>query len=284
MCEPSLAGLKHAVRTPETRIRTADPATSAALLLREIRWNGGFPDGQSVPFAEDLTALIGGRGTGKSTIIESLRFVLDIAPIGEAAARDHNGVVHNVLRTGTTVSLVVDVATPTPTRYTIERTVPHPPVVKDSSGTVTKLRPSDVVPSIEIFGQHELAELAQEKKLMAEMVGRIAGRPVAADHRAAIVRDLVENRGELARIEQSQQDLEDELMDIPRLTEQADKFVASDLGEKLAAKRRLDADASVFDEIARRLDHASTQTGDFDAETLLASVRAEVTGSSQTRV
>jgi hypothetical protein len=133
-----------------------------------------------------------------------------------------------------------------------------------------------VVPSLEIFGQHELAELAQDKKLMAEMVGRIAGQPVAADSRPAIVRDLAENRGDLARIEQSQQDLEDELADIPRLTEQAQKFTASDLGEKLAAKRRLNADEAALDEILRRLDLVSTQTAELHADTLLASVRAEV--------
>lgn len=276
MCEPSLSGLKHAVRTPETRISLTNPATSAALILREISWNGGFLDGQTVPFAEDLTSLIGGRGTGKSTVVESLRYALDIAPIGAAATRDHSSVVQHVLRTGTTVSLVVDVATPTPTRYAIERTVPHPPVVKDSSGTVTRLRPTDVVHSLEIFGQHELAELAQDKKLMAEMVSRIAGRPVASDSRSAIVRELIENRAELARIEQRQQDLEEELADFPRLSEQARKFAESELGEKLAAKRRLDADEAIMDEIVRRLDLMSTQAAELDADTLLASVRAEL--------
>lgn len=276
MCEPSLAGLKHAVRTPETRISRTDPATSATLILREISWNGGFLDGQTIPLSDDLTSLIGGRGTGKSTVVESLRYVLDIVPIGAEAQKDHLGVVQNVLRTGTTVSLVVDVETPTPMRYTIERTVPHPPRVKDSNGAVTKLKPADVVPSLEIFGQHELAELAQDKTLMAEMVGRIAGRPVAADSRPIIVRDLAENRSDLAKVERKQQDLEDELADIPRLEEQSHKFADSDLGAKLAAKSRLNADEAALDEIVRRLDRVSAQTSELDADTLLASVRAEV--------
>ncbi|TNC18618.1 hypothetical protein FHE66_06155 [Georgenia sp. 311] len=278
MCQPSLAGLKHAVRTPETRISLADPATSAAVLLREMRWNGGFLDGQTVWFADDLTSLIGGRGTGKSTVIESLRYVLDIAPIGAAAEKDHDDVIRNVLHTGTTVTLVVEVAAPSPARYTIERTVPHPPVVRDSSGTVTTLRPQDVVGSLEIFGQHELAELAQDKQLMAEMVARVAGRPVAANSRPAIVRDLSENRADLARVELSQENLEDELADIPRLTEQSLAFEKSDLGDKLAAKRRLDADEAVLNEVTRRLQLVSNRTSELDAATLLATVRADVSG------
>ncbi len=276
MCEPSLAGLQHAVRTPQTRISLDDPTTGAGLILREIRWNGGFLDGQCVPFADDLTALIGGRGTGKSTVVESLRFVLQIEPIGASARKDHDGVVQNVLRTGTTVSLVVDVPSPTPTTYTIERTVPHDAIVKDSSGTKTNLRPVDVVRNLEIFGQHELAELAQDKQLMAAMVSRIAGRPTASEARPSIVRDLKENRDELFRLERNQLELESELADIPRLEEQAQKFAASDLGEKLSAKHRLNADEAALDEIARRLSLASSQTAALDSETLLSSLRAEV--------
>ena len=276
MCEPSLGGLRHAVRTPETRISLDDPSTSAAVLLRDIRWTGGFLDGQVVPFAEDLTALIGGRGTGKSTIIESLRYVLEIAPIGESAKKDHDGVVQNVLRTGTTVALTVDVTSPAPARYSIERTVPQPAVVKDASDTATALRPGDVVPGLEVFGQHELAELAQDKNLMAEMVGRIAGRPIAADSRLPIVRELSDNRGALAKVERDQSDLEDELADIPRLTEQAKTFAASDVGEKLVTKRRLSSDEAVLDEIVRRLDKVASRTADFAPEALLASVRGSV--------
>lgn len=277
MCEPSLSGLRHAVRTPETRISTADPATAAGVLLREISWTGGFLNGQTVPLAEDLTALIGGRGTGKSTVIESLRFVLEIEPIGAAARKDHDGVVSNVLRTGTTVTLTVDVTSPTPARYSIERTVPHPAEVKDASGSTTPLRPSDVVPGLEIFGQHELAELAQDKKLMAEMISRIAGRPAAAADRPAIIRELSDNRDALATIERSQRELEDELADIPRLTEQARTFAASDLGTKLAARQRLSADEAVIEEINRRLDGLWTHVTGMDTETLLASARAELT-------
>lgn len=82
MSEPTLAGLKHALRTPQTRVSLTDPTSTSRVLLRDISWVGGFLDGQTIPLAEDLTAIIGGRGTGKSTMIESLRYVLEIAPIG----------------------------------------------------------------------------------------------------------------------------------------------------------------------------------------------------------
>lgn len=277
MCEPSLAGLCHAIRTPQTRVSTSDPATTSRVLLREISWTGGFLDGQSIPLAEDLTALIGGRGTGKSTAIESLRYVLDLPPIGESARSDHEGVVKNVLRTATTTSLVVDVISPEPARYTIERTVPDPPVVKDSSGTATSLKPRDVVGTLEIFGQHELAELAQDKTLMAQMVGRIAGNPVAAMKRPELLEKLAENRRAFVSLEQSEANLEADLADIPRLEERSRKFKESDLGVKLAQNTVLRSEEGVFSEAQDRVVRAEEAIAEVDLAALHARLKAPLT-------
>lgn len=277
MCEPTLAGLKHALRTPQTRVRLTDPASTSRVLLREISWVGGFLDGQTIPLAEDLTAIIGGRGTGKSTMIESLRYVLDIAPIGAVAKKDHEGVIKNVIRTATTISLTVDVISPEPGRYTIERTVPEPAVVRDASGTATSFRPRDIVGNLEIFGQHELAELAQDKTLMAQMVGRVAGKPVAAKERPAILQSLADNREALAKVERDQASLEEELEDIPRLEEQAKKFSESDLGTKLEQRTKLESEKGVFREATERLDTVDTHLGDVDLASLAEQLRAPIT-------
>lgn len=278
MCEPTLAGLKHALRTPETRVKLTDPTSTSRVLLREISWVGGFLDGQTIPLSEDLTAIIGGRGTGKSTLIESLRYVLDIVPIGDEAKKDHDGVIKNVVHTATTISLAVDVISPEPGRYTIERTVPEPPVVRDASGTATNQRPRDIVGSLEIFGQHELAELAQDKTLMAQMVGRVAGKPVAESERPAILKALADNREALAKVERDLADLEAELEDIPRLEEQAKKFSESDLGSKLEQRTKLESEKGVFGEASERLDNVDSHVAELDMVALAEQLRAPLAG------
>ena len=57
-----------------------------------MAWEGGFLDGTRLHFNGNLNVLVGGRGTGKSTIIESLRYALGIDPIGEEANKAHQGV------------------------------------------------------------------------------------------------------------------------------------------------------------------------------------------------
>lgn len=274
MSQPSLLGLRHAVKTPETRVSTSDPATTSRVLLREISWQGGFLDGQTIPLAEDLTALIGGRGTGKSTVIESLRYVLDIEPIGQGAKDDHRVLVKSVLGAGCEITLVVDVVSPTSTRFTIERTTNNQPVVRDVTATVTSWRPRDIVGNLEIFGQHELAELSQHKDLMAELVSRVTGAPVSPTGRPAVLKDLADNRDELAKNERDRGALEAELADIPRLTESVKAFEATNLATKLDLKTRLNMEEAVFTEVAERAQAVEHQLTDFDVDSLIEDLRA----------
>jgi hypothetical protein len=82
---------------------------------------------------------------GKSTIIESLRYVLGIEPIGEDAKRVYNSIVQGVLRSGTKISLAVQSYRPDKRLFVIQRTVPSAPRVIDDKGNVLPVKPLDVV-------------------------------------------------------------------------------------------------------------------------------------------
>src|SRR5581483_2861010 len=86
MSEISLRGLRMAFLDSESRVRLAsDPPYGEHGRIEALRWQGGFLDGLSLSLSEDLSVLIGGPGAGKSTVIESVRFALDIPPTGEDA-------------------------------------------------------------------------------------------------------------------------------------------------------------------------------------------------------
>lgn len=48
------------------------------MLIRRMQVEGGFLDGLDLRFEAGLNVLIGGRGTGKSSIIELIRYCLDV--------------------------------------------------------------------------------------------------------------------------------------------------------------------------------------------------------------
>lgn len=176
MSEVTIEGLRQAFLDPGSRIRlnpkVGKPEPEEHAELVSMVWQGGFLDGASIRLNPNLNVLIGGRGTGKSTIVESIRAVLGLAPIGDEATKAHEGIVRHVLRSGTKVSLRVRVHRPAPREYTIERTLPNPPIVKDEHGQVSNLTPREVLPRIEVYGQHEISELTRSREKLTRLLDR----------------------------------------------------------------------------------------------------------------
>lgn len=178
----SAAGLDLALRSPETRVRREDPLVAAHARLLALSWEGGFLDGVGLHLNEGLNVLIGGRGSGKSTILESVRFVLGLEAVTERGRRQHQDVIKLVLGSATTVRALVECAEPTPHRYRIERTVGSLSAVYDDvNGRLLQSAPSDVLPSVDVYGQRELAEIADDKSYQAQLLSRLL--PLSARHR-----------------------------------------------------------------------------------------------------
>ncbi len=253
-----LENLMLAVRTPATRVSLTDPAGTPRALIRELSWTGGFLDEVTIPLSEELSAFIGGPGTGKSTAIESLRYALGIEPIGASARADHCAIVKDVLKTGTIVKVRVETAKPTPHTYTIERLVNDVPVVRDASGSATNLEPEDIIPRVEIFGQHELAELANDPARVATMLQRFTGSDGPDQEHQQTLALLAENRAQLQKQEAAKEALEDELAEIPRLEEQIKQYDTTDVPGKLAAQQRLELDQAVLKEASDRIGETRT--------------------------
>ena len=73
MEKPSFDGFLVALRDPDARVVLEGTVPDHYPRIVGVRYVGGFLDKQEVAFAPNLTALIGGRGAGKSTAIEALR-------------------------------------------------------------------------------------------------------------------------------------------------------------------------------------------------------------------
>jgi len=253
MSSESLESLKLAVRTPETRVSLSDPQSTPRARIKNVSWVGGFLDKLTVPISSDLTALIGGRGAGKSTVIESLRYALDLRPISTQMDKDHKIIIDSVLRIGTIVRVEVESVLPTPDSFTIQREVNHQPVVLDARGQRTNFAPSDVIGSVEVFGQHELAELAGDSASIARLVQRFAG----SDGDDPILEDLREklraNRKDLKQAETGRAKLEEEQAQADRLEEQLNRYQGTDVPGKLQGHQRLALDEAVFKEALTRV-------------------------------
>ncbi len=83
-----------------------DPPKHQASYIRSIHFDGGILDGQTLHFSPELNTLIGIRGSGKSSILEAVRYALDI-PRGEKAqdTKYKDELVRHTLGSGGKVTL-----------------------------------------------------------------------------------------------------------------------------------------------------------------------------------
>ena len=251
----SVEGLRQAFLDPDSRIRLhSDPCPEPHAEFIAMAWEGGFLDGTRLHFNSNLNVLVGGRGTGKSTVIESLRYALAIDPIGEEANKAHQGVLKHVLKSGTKVSLLVRSHHPAKHDYTIERTVPNPPVVKDELGNVLNLSPRDVAPGVEVFGQHEISELTKSREKLTLLLERFVERdPNAGAQKAKLRLDLERSRGRIADVQREFKLIEERLSLLPSLEETQKRFQDAGLEERLKEKSLLVREERILATIKERL-------------------------------
>jgi PHP family Zn ribbon phosphoesterase len=143
MVSPSIEGLRQAFLDSESRIRlNSDPKPASHTELIAMSWAGGLLDGQCLRFNESLNVLVGGRGAGKSTLIEGLRYAFELPPKGDEARRTHESMVKSVLGQGATISVLIRSPLPSPQYYLIERIYGSRSRVRDQNGDLLQNAPN----------------------------------------------------------------------------------------------------------------------------------------------
>jgi DNA repair ATPase RecN len=255
MSEVSVEALRQAFLDAESRIRlNSDPPPEPHSEFLGVAWEGGFLDGTRVHFNNNLNVLIGGRGTGKSTIVESLRYVLALEPLGDDARKAHESVIKQVLKSGTKISLLVESHHPSKRCYTIERTVPNPSVVKDETGKVLTLTPRDVVKGVEVFGQHEISELTKSPEKLTLLLDRFVERdPNTTARKSRVMVDLGRSRSRIVEVQREIKLVEERLAALPSLEETLKRFQEAGLEERLKEKSQLVREERVLATAVERL-------------------------------
>ena len=259
MSTVGIEGLRQAFLDPDSRIRLSPeggaPVSDDHAVLRDLSWDSGFLDGVRLPLNPNLNVLIGGRGAGKSTVVESLRYVLGLDPLGDEARKAHQGIVQRVLRGGTKISLSVGSAHPFSAEYRIERTVPNPPVVRTVTNEISNLSPEDILPRIEVYGQHEIAELTRSRQKLTRLLSRFAKADSSlVARKAELRRSLKKARRSILETQAELEDLQERLATLPGLQETLARYEASGLEELLGDRSLLVREERILNAISERVE------------------------------
>lgn len=237
MTRPTFAAFKVAFLDPGSRVRlNSQQAQSPIGKVVRMTVTGGYLDGVRVDFSDHLNTVIGGRGTGKSTLLECLRFALDLPPKGKQAQKLHQEIIkENLGRSAGRVELTVVSSAQNGKQYTISRRHGELPIVRDMDGNVSTLLPRDLLPGIDIYGQNEIYELAQDETSRIQLLDRFLPQDEKYGSQSADVhRRLKDNQQKLTKSLNDLDELNAQVERLPKLEEQLRGFDELGIKEKLA--------------------------------------------------
>ena len=117
----NLEGLRQCFFDPDVRIRQDFEYSDAKYPhIKSIQVKGGFLDGAFAEFHPGLNSILGGKGTGKSLLVELMRFACDQEPTNPDILSDHESKLSN--RFGDHSEIEIIVVDETGKEFTLQRT------------------------------------------------------------------------------------------------------------------------------------------------------------------
>ena len=170
----SITALRQCLYDPDTRIRILDYPKVMYPTILKMEVTSGFFGGVTFSFHPGLNTLLGGKGVGKSLVIEYLRFALDQPSDVSDLARDHWSKLEKQLRPGGKVTVVCQM--PSGSTLSISRLydgVTNPIEVMDLSssslyeGSVNRLLP------ILAYSQNEVIDISRDSNIQLKLIDRL---------------------------------------------------------------------------------------------------------------
>jgi len=170
----SIAGLRQCLYDPDTRIRTARHPEVEYPTILNMKIAGGFFDGVCATFHPGLNSVLGGKGVGKSLLVEFLRFALDQPSDVPAIRKDMESKLEKQLGLGGSVTVACEMASGTV--YSLARQfdgVTNPAKVvgltdeTEYVGSVSKLFP------VLVYSQNEVIDISRDTNVQRLLIDRL---------------------------------------------------------------------------------------------------------------
>lgn len=241
--------IKYALLDYENRVRPAKPLRYEHSYIKSIAFESGTLDGQTINLSPELNTFIGIRGSGKSSILEAIRYVLDY-PFGEKSTDKKykkDLVAHTLGSGGRAIITAIDQFG---SEFQIKRTLNESPEVYVNN----KLQPGvsireTIIKNPIYFGQKDLSSSGEgfEKDLVEKLLGDSLyelRRKIEAQRQ--IVSDIVIRLQKLANIDDQIADYTLQKQDAEFKLRNYEKY---GIAEKFKKQTDFDADERKIKEI-----------------------------------
>ena len=255
MTEPSFPSFLMAFKDPESRIRLNSELKSGyQSAIRRMTVSGGYLDGLQIEFSDNLVTIIGGRGTGKSTIINLIRYALDLPIKDKNRRKEFEDMIDHNLGSAAKVELEVESNAQYGRTYTIIRRYKAAPVIQDSDGNVSSLKVTDIFPKIEIYGQNEIMDSVNNPELVNGIVMRLLAIDPDITNRINLAYKALEDNADLISEKESKlNEDESKSADLPMLKERLSYYQSAGIDDKLSIIKQITSEESILNSFRESL-------------------------------
>lgn len=245
--EYSYAAIKFALQDYRDRVSENIPDSKHGF-IESISFQGGKFDGQTIMFSRELNTLIGIRGSGKSSVLEAVRYVLGLTAQMDKEYKE--SLVKNVFGSGGKATLnVIDKHCK---RYSVSRIFGERINVLDENGNDLNINPLSLFDGVQYFGQKDLSSSADHENGLLEKL--ISGRIGQSSNLDSCVNELVKTVERLLDVSKIPQQMTEVTTLQTELEHKLSIFEEKGVADKLKKQSGYATDTTKLDAVKLRID------------------------------
>lgn len=245
--EYSYAAIKFALQDYRDRVSESVPDNKHGF-IESISFQGGKFDGQTIMFSRELNTLIGIRGSGKSSILEAVRYVLGLTAQMDKDYKE--SLVKNVFGSGGKATL--NVIDKHGKHYSVSRILGERINVLDETGNDLNINPISLFDGVQYFGQKDLSSSADhENGLLEKLISGRIGQPSNLDN---CVNELIKTVERLLDVSKIPQQTTEVTTQQTELEHKLSIFEEKGVADKLKKQSGYATDTAKLDAVKNRID------------------------------
>ncbi|PIQ44567.1 MAG: histidinol-phosphatase [Deltaproteobacteria bacterium CG12_big_fil_rev_8_21_14_0_65_43_10] len=239
--------LKYALIDNDNRIRPKEKPEINNAFIKCISFEGGLLDGKEIHFSSELNNFIGIRGSGKSSIIEIVRYTLGITLGRQASDREYkNDLIEYVLKSGGKV--ITTVVNEHKMEHRIEKIYGQKEDIYDRRGIRVEASIDTVFKTPVYFGQKDLSNkhIDFEADLVKKLIGnKLESIKSEIAKKIVAIEDTIIASKKLDNLDELKKEIAGSIKDAEyKLKLYKEKGVE----DKLRQQSRFDSDVRLFNE------------------------------------
>ena len=244
----SYSAIKFALQDCDNRVADSVPVARHGY-IESLSFQGGKFDGQEIVFSPELNTLIGIRGSGKSSVLEAIRYIFGIPVQTDKEYKE--SLIKNVFGSGG--KAILSIVDKHEKKYTISRIFGERVNILDEEGNDLNITPLSLFDGVQYFGQKDLSNSADhENGLLEKLVSGKVGKEASIDNN---IDELITVIGQLLDVGKIPGKIEDTTTQKTEIEHKMSIYQEKGIAEKLKKQSGYTTDKAKLDSVKGRVDN-----------------------------